>query len=184
MAAHVDDVNDHEQERCITALLGEPAHSRKQFGDTLLDGCRTGRLNSPDGKPGIADSELFEIGGEQVFGRTFAQVSGGLSKNGLTKLLDIFACDSGQFGSNVLVSQSAGGRTEDQGIIKQTCQQESSHLTWNSYTRFMIESSDNGACTANRVGPEHDGPVSMDVGNAMMVDNAQQFGLFDALDGL
>src|SRR5260370_17163207 len=123
MAAQVGDVKDHEQERWITALLGEPGHSRKQFGDTLLDGCRTGRLNSPDGEPGIAGSELFEIGGEQVFGRTFAQVSGGLSKNGLTKLLDIFSCDSGQFGSNALVSRGAGGRTEDQGIIKQNCQQ-------------------------------------------------------------
>src|SRR5215469_9951831 len=105
MAAHMDDVNDHEQERRITALLGEPAHSRKQFGDTLLDGCRTGRLDGPDSKPGIADSELFEVGGEQVFCRTFAQVSGSLSKNGLAKLLDIFACDSGQFGSNALISR-------------------------------------------------------------------------------
>src|SRR6266567_2003329 len=184
MAAHVDDVNDHEQEGCITALLSEPAHSRKQFGDTLLDGCRAGRLDRSDGKPGIGGSELFEIGGEQVFGRAFVQVGGGLGENGLAELLNIFTRDSCQFGSNALVAWGAGRRTEDQGIIEQTCQQESSHLAWNSYARFMVESYDNSAGAANGVGSEHDGPVGMDVGNAMMVDNTQQFGLFDAIDGL
>src|SRR5262244_1555418 len=123
MTAHMNDVNDHEQERCITALLSDPAHSRKQFWDTLLDSCRTGRFDCPDGKPGIADCELFEIGGEQVFGRTFAQVSGCLVENSLAQLLNIFSRDSSQFGCHALVAWGTGRRTEDQGIIEQTCQQ-------------------------------------------------------------
>src|SRR5215469_6369446 len=77
-----------------------------------------------------------------------------------------------------------GRRTEDQGIIEQTCQQEPGHLRWNSYTCFMIESCDNCACAANGIGPEHDWLVGMDVRNAVMVDDAQQFGLFDAINGL
>src|SRR5262249_10906979 len=162
--------------RCITALLSDPAHSRKQFWDTLLDSCWTGRLDCPDGKPGIADCELFEIGGEQVIGRTFAQVGGCLAENGLAELLKIFARDSSQFGCNVLVARGTGRRAEDQGIVEQTCQQEPGHLAWNSYACFMIESCDNSTSAANRVGSEHNWLVGMDVGNAVMVDNAQQFG--------
>src|SRR5438093_2735550 len=48
----------------------------------------------------------------------------------------------------------------------------------------MIETNDDGTGAANRVSPEHDWPGSTHVGNTVVVDDAEQFGFFDAIDGL
>ena len=105
-------------------------------------------------------------------------------ENLLPVLLDVFARDFCQFGSDALVARRAGGRAQDQRIVEQSGQQQAGSLAWNGDACFVIQAGDDGACAAYRVGAEHDWPVGMHIGDAVMIDDAQQFRFIDAIHRL
>ena len=48
----------------------------------------------------------------------------------------------------------------------------------------MVKAGDDCAGAADRVSTKHNGLVCVNIGDAMMVDNTEQFGLIDTVHGL
>src|SRR5579884_464486 len=109
MAAHIDDIYDHEKEACIPAFLRETLHRLEQFRAMFLDCRRTGCFNRPNSELCVFDGEFFEVEGEQVLGTAICDLGGGSRKYLLAVFLNLLACDLSKFASYALVTGRAGG---------------------------------------------------------------------------
>src|SRR5713226_10783967 len=178
---HIDYINYHEEKGSVAAFLRDAPHGLQQFRAALLDCGRAGDLDRADGKLCVAHIKFLEVGGQHGLGAAQVEISRRRRENLLPVLLDIFARDFSKFGSDALVARSAGGRTQDQRIVKQSGQQQAGRLAWDGDGGFVIQARDYGACAAYRVGAEHDWPVGMYIGDAVMIDDAQQIRFIDAI---
>src|SRR6266700_1246216 len=166
MAAQVDDVNDHEKECRVTTVLSNLLHGGEQFRSAFLNGRGASRFYSANGKDSILNGKFLEVVSNESLSGFLVHIAGSGSENGLTKLLNILASDSGQFCGYPLIFRGAGGRAQNQSIIEEASQQQARDFTWNGNISFMIQASNDGSGTTDGFGTEHNWSGGMNIGDA------------------
>src|SRR2546421_8490954 len=113
VAAHLENIDNHEQKRGIAMCLCNMLHGGKQFWKALLNSDGIGYLYRSNGEDVPICPELLEVPGQQFLSRNLPQFRSGSSKDGLAVVFDIFSCQLCQYCCDLLVTLRTRGRAQD-----------------------------------------------------------------------
>ena len=172
-------VEDHRQALTAAGLGQERPYQRLGGG--------TGFVRHVDGLPhaklGVAAAEHLEVGAEHILGVAAGQV-GARFKHLLSVGGNVLARQRGQRLGSGLILRGRGGGAEHQRVGQNGRQQQARDLFRGGHALLAEHLVQNGGCAAHRHIAEVDRPGSLQIADAVMVDDLQNIGFFQAVHSL
>ena len=176
------DVGEHQDHHGILPLGHQLLHHLKEFalpGHELF-GVHAGDL--ADGQIVLGDVEILEVGENQLVGG-LGEVAA-LGEDKLSQLVQIESGDSGHALGHPVIPLGAGGGLEDDGVGDDGGGQQAGQLAGGHQALLLVHPGDDRGRGADDLVAEVDGLIGLDVGQPVVIDDFDDFGLVEAGDRL